>query len=192
MSSTAEAGTSGLNVYKADAFQKFIRQNARPLRQLFGGGGMTNLDMVAADMRRSTRSIVGSKIPGQSNSPQDIAALQKSGSFLSTIMSHGSQAMTTGIGAFLGEHAGELLGHGTTGFFVGAVGAPMIHAMRQAGMRSVNELVDQAMLHPALARELIAKVPPKPSMAFQKRLASRIVATIPGAAVSEPQKERLQ
>lgn len=152
-SSTAPSGTSDIDLLKAAQFRTWVRQNRAPLRVLFGGQGLQTFDAVTADLRRQaqrTASTVGS----------DTAQKQ------SAIRKYGLAAVGHGAGTsflmLLGEHLG---GHvlGATGAFAGAVGLPYLSglysAMKQAGITTTNDLVREAMLHPELARMLVARVP---------------------------------
>jgi hypothetical protein len=71
------------------------------------------------------------------------------------------------------------------GKLTGMVAVPVINAMRAAGMQKVDELVTQAMLHPELARTLLAKLPTNPGSArgIGKMIASQIMALSAVAAV---------
>src|SRR6185312_1864872 len=62
-----EVGTSGVAGLKSDALQTFLKRNGPALQQVFSPDQVASMDAVAADLQRSNRSIVGSKIPGQSN-----------------------------------------------------------------------------------------------------------------------------
>lgn len=187
MKGTTEAGDTGVDIYKSDAFQKFIRDNRRPLRALFGPEGLNNLEMVAADLRRSNRSIAGSKIPGQSNTAQDMHGALKHGSFLQR-----SQLIMAIVGEHVGEHLGGMMGgHEFLGALAGV--APLVvNAFRQAGIERVGDLVRRAMLDPELARMLVQKVPPQLTDTFQRRLASRVIAQLPPMAATNAESDRRQ
>lgn len=150
-SSTAPSGTSDVDFLKADSFRRWLRQNKEPLKVLFGGQGSQNLDMVGADLRRQAQR---ANATGGSDTQANRIATGKLGLAGQATHGIGITALTL-IGERLGEVAG---GHG----IIGAVGLPVlgagVHAMRQAGIRTVNDLVREAMLHPELARTLIQQV----------------------------------
>jgi hypothetical protein len=106
---------------------------------------------VAADLRQSQQSVTGAKLPGGSNSAQDLAAGAK----------HGSGHPST-IGMLVAaEAAGEAVQHvaGPIGRAFGMVAVPVLSAMRQAGLHKVDDLAAEAMPNPGLASALLAKVP---------------------------------
>jgi hypothetical protein len=112
------------------------------------------LKAIAADLRRSNRSLTAVKIPGQSNTAQDaLPELKKatpgSGSLLAQLVVAGGG----GYGV-----------HGVTGALTGVAGVlgkNVVGRMHEAGMEKVSDLIRQAMLDPELARLLLAKAPAK-------------------------------
>lgn len=202
LQSTAESGTSGVNLYKSDAFQKFVADNRATLKIAFGGQGLHNLEMVAADLKRANRSVVGSKIPGQSNTAQDTHATgaHTSGGGTSTL----TNLVLLSAGEHIAEHVGKIGsahaaiegGHHAAGAIVSLVKPvlaifPIVaNALRQSGLTSIDNLVTEAMLNPELARTLVQRLPEQPTVSFQRRLAQRMLATIPAASLSEAQPRR--
>ena len=149
--SNAEAGDTGVRQLKADAFQTFVRKASPALRQIFKPDQVKAIEDVAADIQRTQRSVIGTKLPGGSNTAQDLAAGVKHG---------GGHPSMVGV-LMWSEAAGEAAQHagGPLGKALGMVAVPMLNAMRQQGIRRVDDLVTEAMLHPELARALLAKVP---------------------------------
>ena len=147
------AGQTETTFIKSDTFQNLIRKNDAALSEAFSPEQMDTLRAIAADLQRANLSKTGGKLPGGSNTAQDILAAGKS-------------AKAAGEG-----HHGNLLGyilaaaaeHVTHSVlpFVGLIGAKMGGAIRDAGLGKVDDLVTQAMLDPELARSLLAKVTPK-------------------------------
>lgn len=157
-----EGATSGMDLMRSDAFQQFLRQNVPALKHVLSGPEIMTLHAVAADLKRSNRSLTAVKIPGQSNTTQDLNGLAKvngAESWLSRILSPGALAsagaaagsMTAGgIGAAAGAGGGAHLGR-------------VIEAMRQAGLQSVDDIVRDALLNPERARALLAQVKGEPT-----------------------------
>jgi len=157
-----EGATSGTDLMRSDAFQQFLRQNVPALKQVLTGPEIMTLQAVAADLKRSNRSIAAVKLPGGSNTTQDMAGVAKAGgaqSWLARVLSPGALAsagaaagsMTAGgIGAAAGAGGGAQLGR-------------VIEAMRQAGLQSVDDIVKDALLNPERARALLAQVKGEPT-----------------------------
>jgi len=139
-------------VLKNDAFQTFVRKTPAALRTVFSADEVANIKAVAEDLQRSQKSVSGTKLPGGSNTAQDLAAGRQH-------TSHGPSLLNTVVAMEVG---GEVMHHiANTGIakVVGMVAAPIVNAMRSVGMSKVDELVTQAMLNPALAKTLLSKVP---------------------------------
>lgn len=150
--SNTEAGTSGANLVKSDAFQTFMNQSRPALAKVFKPDEIASMDAIAADLHRANRSITAVKLPGGSNTTQDTAALAKA--------SHGKQE------PLLREIVeGAVTGHvglGPIGAVAGAgaaIGKHIAGAMRSAGYAKVDDLVKDALLNPALAKALLMKAP---------------------------------
>ncbi|GAA4169495.1 hypothetical protein [Shinella granuli] len=137
----AEAGTSGQSLIRGEAFQTFVKEKVGALRSAgFTDDEIRTIQNIAADIRRSNRSISAVRIPGSSNTAQDIYAAAKSdaaGSVLSRI---------------LGAYA-------TGGSIVSAVGGKMASALREAGFQSVDDILADALLNPARAKLLLQQMP---------------------------------
>jgi len=166
--SNAEAATSDRNLMKPDAFQTFVRQSEATLKEVLSAKEVNLLKAIAADLRRSNRSLSAIKIPGQSNTAQD--ALPQ----LTKAMEHGSGSLLMQIIAAAG---GGFAVHGLTGAatgITGVLGKNVIGKMREAGMEKVSDLIKQAMLDPDLARYLLAKAPTKPGTGSSVSLAQQL------------------
>jgi ddrB-like ParB superfamily domain len=147
--SNTEAATTGQGLIRSDQFQTFIRNNRAALGQVFDDREIGSLQAIAQDLQRSNRSTVAVKVPGQSNTAQDQDALRSS--IMSGLIRHGLH-IASGIG--LGVPTGFL------GSAAGAVGGIVLSAMREAGMRRIDDLIREAMLDPELARRLLMKHAP--------------------------------
>ena len=174
-----EATTSGQGSIKADAFQGFMRQNETALGSVFNPEEIASLKAIAADLQRSNRSLSAVKIPGQSNTAQDLAAMQ--GGQPSIL----KQLLFQAFGAAGGAAAGAATATGATlPAMAGWLGVKTLSAMRDAGMKRVDDVLREAMLNPELARALLAKVPPRPDTGTAVRLASALGrASLVGSAL---------
>ena len=154
--SNTEVGASGQPGMKKDAFQTFIKTQRGALRQVFTDREINAMRAIAEDLNRANRSLAAVKIPGQSNTAQDLLPMLRN---LAT--GHGgasvmTQVMVAAAAGF--EHSG-FAGAATASSV--ALGRGVLAAMRSAGMAKVDELVKQAMLDPDLALSLLKKAPAK-------------------------------
>lgn len=153
--SNTEAGTTGQSIIKSDAFQTFMRTKSDVLGKVFSPKEVANLNAIAQDLQRANRTIAATKLPGGSNTAQDLTALGRAAGERSLLSRLTFEAAAAGTGS---ELTGSLLG-GVGGWLTAKVAG----AFRDAGMTRVDDLVKAAMLNPDLARELLKKVPPHPS-----------------------------
>ncbi|WP_439625933.1 hypothetical protein [Shinella sp.] len=164
----AEAGTSGQSLIKGEAFQTFVKEKAGALRAAgFTPDEINTIQNIAADIRRSNRSISAVRIPGGSNTAQDIYAAAKSdaaGSVLSRI---------------LGAYA-------TGGSIVSMVGGKMASALREAGFQSVDDILADALLNPARAKLLLQRMPKNPESGALDRL-TELYRRTPAATLGSTQ-----
>lgn len=182
--SNAVAGDTAERAFKMDAFQTFVRRAAPALRHIFEPEEIEGMQNIGTDMQQSNRSIVGTKLPGGSNTAQDIAAGLKHG-----------EARPSVLGLLIAaEAAGEAAQHiaGPLGRAVGMVLVPLTNAMRQQGLQKVDDLVTQAMLHPELARALLAKVPAGSFAQPVARNAARQIMALSGVSAGEIARQRMQ
>lgn len=142
-----EAGTTGVAALKADAFQTFVRINKEGLGALFPAKKVEGFERLARDLQRSARSQNATKIKGQSNTMQDLTAASAG-----KAMPGVARSLLSGL-----VGTGGALAHGPVGGVAGWVGANLILAMRETGINRVQDLVAQALLHPAVMHELLAK-----------------------------------
>jgi hypothetical protein len=81
------------------------------------------------------------------------------------------------------------MGGGLVPEAAGAIGLPLVNnlaaAMRGRGIENVRDLVREAMLDPALARELLARTPPGRVPAPQMR---RIIAALTATSALQEQR----
>ena len=173
-----EAATSRMGTIKSDQLQTFISQNKGALRIAgFGDDELKMMDNIAEDLQRANRSLASVRLPGGSNTTQDVIASRagKDGSVMLKIL-----LASAGSGAGVG-----MLSNSMTGA-VAMLGAGVVGAMRQKGIRTVEDLVKDALLNPERARFLMMKASPGniklvgPSMIQQYRRAA--VASIAASA----------
>ncbi|MCX5581524.1 hypothetical protein [Kaistia terrae] len=170
--SNTEAATSGRALLKSDQFQSFIKQNRAALKRIFGDHELGQMQAIADDLQRANRSITAVKLPGGSNTPQDMLAAAK-GDSRKTILSKLAVAA-------LGSTAG-----GLGGGAIAILGANAVTAARKAGLNSIDDLVRDALLHPDRAALLLSTRPFEPgtgpAVALMKRYNQ---ASITGAATT--------
>lgn len=147
-----EVGTSGVGGMRPDGFQNFVRQNGAALREAgFGSGELRVLDAIALDLQRSGRSASSVRNPGGSDTAQNLFARVRGQTPFGTVASLLGAPGVAGVG--VGATTGTM-----PGLAAGAA-AGLVMAMRNAGLRSVDDLVADALLNPDRARLLLQKVP---------------------------------
>lgn len=174
-----EAATSGAASVRSDQFQTFVKNHARTLEAAgFTKDEVANMQAVAADLQRANRSMSAVKNPGGSNTAQDTFAAQK-----------GDRATTVLARVLLAAGAtGGFLTGGGLGAATGVLGAKVVSGMREAGIKSVDDIVADAMLNPERARILLSKMPMKPdegaldtlARMYRKSGAGTVGATLEG------------
>jgi hypothetical protein len=174
-----EVATSGRPALKSDALQTFVRTKRDALEKIFEPEEIGILQAVSRDLQRANRSIGSTKLPGGSNTPQDVYAIGKgSHSILGRIVTEGVAA-----------GAGHAIG-GISGGIGGWLGTKAASALRDAGLGRIDNLVTEAMLNPDLARALLANVPVRPDIGTAAAVAVRakqmaIVSSASGALSNE-------
>jgi hypothetical protein len=139
------AGETGETAFKSAAFQTFMRKAGPALREIFPAEQMNALQDIADDLQRSAKSM-GTKLPGGSNTAQDIYGMTK-----------GALKSPSVIAQIVGaEAAGMAMGAPGIGS-LGGFGALVLSVMKKAGMQKVDDLVAEAMLNPDLAKALLLR-----------------------------------
>jgi hypothetical protein len=176
--SNIEAGTTGANAIKSDAFQTFMRTKQDVLGKVFAPQEIGALRAVAQDLQRANRTINATKLAGGSNTAQDTA--------------HRAAMDGTILNKIAVEAAAATAGHAVTssvgGGVLGWLGARTVSALRDAGISHVDDLVKEAMLNPELARALLQKVPaPSDKGAIERivRAAKQIAVTGPAIGATQ-------
>ncbi len=121
------------------------------------------------------------RIPGQSNAAQDLAAVGRRDGAASILAKVVYGSSLAGGGASLAT--GSLLGTAA------AIGVSLVQAMRERGIRRVDELVREARLDPATARLLLSKVPAGGERAAERTLAQRYRAATAAMLANEAGEE---
>lgn len=148
-----EAATSGRGTIRSDQLQTFVSQNKAALGAAgFSGDELALLDDLAADLQRANRSVASVKLPGQSNTAQDLMAAKPDDTPM-TLLSRMAIASATGGGATLA--LGPMVG-----IPVG-VSVAVLGQLRRNGLSTIDDIVRDAMLNPELARALMIKATPK-------------------------------
>lgn len=164
--SNTEAAASGREVIKSDAFQTFVKQNRSALKVAgFTDDEIKLMTAIADDLQQANRSVAGVRIPGGSNTAQDLnaaARVAKAGGASAIKL---LQIAAGGSGGLLGGPVTAVLGAGA-GYIVAG--------MREAGMRTVDDLVRAAMLDPALARMLLARTKGRDSIGWGRFIGERL------------------
>jgi hypothetical protein len=166
---------------KSDQLQTFMRKAAPALAQIFPREQIEAMQVVAADLQRAAKSISGTKLPGGSNTTQDMAALAKNSlkqpSVLAQIMA--AEAAGWAVGAF---------GIGS----VSAIGSLALSVARKAGFQKVDDLVAEAMLNPDLAKALLLRPLPSGQTRALSILTQRLRAVTLAAGQTANRDERLK
>ena len=152
--SNAEAGTTGVNLIKSDAFQTFLKQNAPALREVFTPAEIKSMQNIAADLHRTNRSIRSTALPGRSTTAQDI--LPTIADKKLNLKSLAEAIIGAGGLSAMGTH--PILGMLSVS---SAAAHHVIEGLRHEGLQSVNDLVTEALLNPDVAKKLLQKIPIK-------------------------------
>jgi hypothetical protein len=144
---------SGANLLKADGLLSFVKDNQATLSRVLDPSAVGLLRRIAVDLKQANRSIASTKLPGGSNTPQDIIKeLRRTGDAPLLRLLLGAVFGGTGFGV-----------GGPWGAIAGALGSQVVSSARTAGLQKVDDLLVQAMLNPDLARALFNKVPARNS-----------------------------
>ena len=156
LTSNTEAAATGTDKLRADQFQSFAKQKVPILVQ---SGVLTapegaRLTAIADDIQQSQRTLGATKLPGQSNSPQDLYSGGLPGA------GKPSTILDLVAGGLAG--VGGAMAHGTLGLAVaepvGMAAAHLVQTLRANGINKVNDLVKTAVFDPKFAAALMSKV----------------------------------
>lgn len=170
--SNTEGATSDVDLIRAGQFQSFVNDNRNTLRTLFTDPEVEMMDRIAKDLHRANRSSTAARIPGQSNTAGDTLAAGRATtgepqSLLSVLMKAGAAGAAAGaVGGVIPAAAG-------------AAGVAIVGALRNAGIKSADTILRDAMLDPKLARVLLErsmKVTPRQALYLRNALMRASVA----------------
>lgn len=162
-----EAGTTGLGALKSDGYQTFFHQNTNALRMAgFNTDELETMGRIAKDLQQTNRSVASVKLPGGSNTTQDVLAARANDNGTTILAKLMTASAATGTGA--GLIGGPMLGLPV------AAGTAIVGAFRQAGLQKVDDLIKDAMLNPARARMLLLKATPENARLVSTKLPQMI------------------
>ena len=174
--------TANASRIKGAQFSRFLASNLDALAQVFTRKEIDSMRAIAADIQRSDMSLRATALPGRSTTAQDIMANARAEAmrersnlwFLRTVYAR----MAAGAGAgtstafTLGSMADAPL-FAAMGVIAGAAYHP-IASMREAGIANMADLMKQALLHPEVARALVARVPNRPNVGSERALTTAL------------------
>ncbi|MEY3774320.1 MAG: hypothetical protein RLZZ129_1100, partial [Verrucomicrobiota bacterium] len=164
--SNTEGATSDVDLIRSSQFQTFVTDNRNTLRTLFSDPEVEMMDRIAKDLHRANRSSTAARIPGQSNTAGDTLAASRATtgepqSLLSVLMKAGAAGAAAGaVGGVIPAAAG-------------AAGVAIVGALRNAGIKSADTILRDAMLDPKLAKVLLErsmKVTPRQALNLRNAL----------------------
>ena len=169
VTSTTEAGTTGVQALKPGMTQSYLTKNRAVLKAAgFSDEQLANFDTIAADIQRQQR-FAATKYPGQSNTAQDIFRHMKENAEAAHnnfgiwgnlfAINEGAEALNKGA-EFVHEWTGIPKGPLKIAGMVGAPVANKILKARQAGLRKAADLVHEAVMDPDKAAELLSRATP--------------------------------
>jgi hypothetical protein len=178
--------TSNSDLLKSDVFQTLVKK--APLDTIFAPDQVKSLRDVAASLKQANRSVVGTKIAGQSNTAQDLAGGGHT-SMNSKLLTQ--MAVMEAVGGALGGFAEHAFSGGIGTGIVGGgsaaaagIGLAALKSMRDAGLQRVDQLAAMAALHPPLARVLMSTPSPANRAGTLALLRRNLVAVTAGAALN--------
>jgi hypothetical protein len=175
------AGQTGTtNLYGAQ-LQKFVRQKGAALAQVLTPAQMQVLHDVAANIQASDQSVGGNVLTGNSATVQNAAAVAKANKG-ATLLSNIVGAGGAGAGAYL---------FGPLGAGLGSQLGKALPGLQATNIKTVNDLIREAVLRPEVARVLLSRVTPQNASTIGATLAARLRgAAVTGAAVGSEQPSR--
>jgi hypothetical protein len=176
--SSTKIGASDQAGFKPGSFSKFMADNKPILAQAFSPEDMENWGGLVRAVEQANRSIVGSKIPGGSNTPQDILkALKQSAERGQNETVFGRLWKAALVSKEFLEPALANIGLGHLAMplgMVGAVGSNVMAGLRNAGMQKVADLVKEGLLNPDLAKTYVMKASARANAGSELSLAHQL------------------
>lgn len=180
--SAAKEAATEIGSIRPETFKKFVTNNAETLRAAgFTDEQMGLFNRLVKDLNDAARSSAA-RIKGQSNTAQDVASLLKTGnaSLARVLFDKALHASLEVKGGALGWFAG-----GPLGSLAGILGGHAVETIREAGIRTLNDLRIEAALNPDVMKALLMEAPKKPDTGSAAILSLRL------RAASQLQAERL-
>jgi hypothetical protein len=154
---TTESGTTGEKAMQKASFDRFVRDNATALSQLYPAEQVNMFRAIARDMDRSSR-VLATNVKGSPGTAKDTHAM------LEKIAKSAGNNKTL-IGAILGAGGSALYHTGSLTTALGAAGiavpAYLVKTLRAAGINKVEDAFRDALLNPERARFYLQKIPAK-------------------------------
>lgn len=148
--SNVEGATTEQNLLRSNQFQQFLKSDRNTLRVVFSDPEVEMMSRIAADLHRANRSNTAARIPGVSNTAGDTVSAARA----TTGEPQSLLSILTRAGAIGGAVS---LATGVVPGVVGAAGIALAGAMRNAGIKSADTILRDAMLDPKLAALLLDK-----------------------------------
>jgi hypothetical protein len=168
VTSTAEAGTTGVQALKPGMTQSYLTKNRAVLKAAgFNDEQLANFDRIVADIQRQQR-FAATKYPGQSNTAQDIFKHMKEASEAPHNFGVWGSLFAAKEGWEVLNKAAEAA-HEWTGVpkgiakTVGVAAVPVINKIlkaRQTGLGKATDLVHHAVMNPDAAADLLSRPTP--------------------------------
>lgn len=155
---------SNADTIKGDSLQTFVKNNRASLNTVLKPEQIKAVDALISDIKRSNQTV---KIPGQSNTAQDLTGLRANDKKMPPMFKLAIDA----LGAQLGGAAGFAAAH-------------LLQTMREAGVNRVDELVTKAILNPPVMRDLLSRVPPQGNPQSVLSLGRALRATVTSGTVA--------
>lgn len=166
--------TTSKDVISGAQFLRFIGRNSPALSQVFTPDQMNALRALAQDIKRATKDV---RAPGGgSDTLENLTGQSRYGEERPSLLR--KFLVDSGLGAGIGGalhifNPGSPLINAAAGV-VSALGSHAIQSAREAGLRRVHELVQEAVLDPELMKALLAKAPNKANKGSHVTLVERL------------------
>ena len=178
LNETATAGVAGgVPVVSGAKLRSLLDQHPQSIETLFGPEAMNNLRLMAEDAKRAQAVYSLQKVGvGSDTAAKIIRAFGDSAGKYADKGISGLMFLT----ALEGLHSGSL----THALFGGALagGKALVDSFRQKGISRVNDLVEEAVVNPSVARDLLERAKSNKSADIDKQL-SRLSRTMTRTAI---------
>lgn len=177
--STIEAGTSGEAKLNPATFQNLLRDNRSALIAAgFSEPEVAAMQAIGEDIKRSQRTLQATKLEGQSNTAQDMAKRMEEHS--------AHKPMTLFQKIFVGyealKEAHEFMGvKGAALAATAGMAKYLVSSLRNAGIKTSDDLVREALLNPEMAQKLIRPDLPSTETELAKTLGKHALFSFMGA-----------